>query len=78
MSNGNSLNISNTKMFLNQMVMGNVNSWIRKKVLLLLRGILFDTYNVVLENIRKYRLIILKLCRLNENSSLSSVYYQSS
>lgn len=24
MSNGNSLNISNTKMFLNQMVMGNV------------------------------------------------------
>lgn len=63
MSNGNSLNISNTKMFLNQMVMGNVN---------------FDTYNVVLENIRKYHLIILKLCRLNENSSLSSVYYQRS
>lgn len=55
--------------------MGNVNLWIRKKVLLLLRGIFFDIYNVVLENIRKYYLIILKFCCLNENSSLLSVYY---
>lgn len=77
MSNGNSLNISNIKkMFLYLMVMGNVNSWIRKKGFFYVKR--YPFWYLVLENIRKYFLIILKLCRLNENRSLSSVYYQSS
>lgn len=77
MSNGNSLNISNIKkMFLYLMVMGNVNSWIRKKGFFNVKR--YPFWYLVLENIRKYLLIILKLCRLNENRSLSSVYYQSS
>lgn len=38
----------------------------------------YHVWYLVLENIRKYFLIILKLCRLNENSSLSRVYYQTS
>lgn len=74
MFNGNFLNILNIKkMFLYFMVMGNVNLWIRKKGFFYVKRYFF--WYLVLENIRKYFLIILKFCCLNENWSLLSVYY---
>lgn len=70
MSNGNSLNIifQYEHVFISN---GNVNSWIKKSVVDIKR---YHFWYLVVENIRKYFLIILQLCRLNKKFNLHQAY----
>lgn len=71
MSNGNSLNIifQYEHVFISN---GNVKSWKRKKSFVDVKR--YHFWYLVLENIRKYFLIILKLCRLNKKFNLYQAY----